>query len=104
MALVPWNVGHEELALARRGFQAELMTRFVTSEASYEPGNDRQFADAGYQVNMAAAQPYHLPDHLLMAEQAYLPNTPLWRRASFSKDSDDVARGKPRTLDTLRAE
>jgi hypothetical protein len=28
--------------------------------------------DMGYQVNMAAAQPYELPNHLLMAEDGVL--------------------------------
>jgi len=50
-------------------FGAELMTGFVN-----EGGNPMSrmtiasLQDLGYQVNMAVAEPYHLPDHLRMAE------------------------------------
>jgi hypothetical protein len=50
-------------------FGAELMTGFVN-----EGGNPMSrvtiasLQDLGYQVNMDAAQPYQLPDHLHMAE------------------------------------
>ncbi|QOZ70660.1 leishmanolysin-related zinc metalloendopeptidase [Bradyrhizobium arachidis] len=50
-------------------FGAELMTGFVN-----EGGNPMSrvtiasLQDLGYEVNMEVAQPYHLPDHLHMAE------------------------------------
>ncbi|WP_265440937.1 leishmanolysin-related zinc metalloendopeptidase [Bradyrhizobium sp. SEMIA] len=50
-------------------FGAELMTGFVN-----EGGNPMSrvtiasLQDLGYEVNMDVAQPYHLPDHLHMAE------------------------------------
>jgi hypothetical protein len=50
-------------------FEAELMTGFVNLGGN--PMSRMTIAslqDLGYQVNMAVAQPYHLPDHLAMAE------------------------------------
>lgn len=54
-------------------FKAELMTGFVNVGGN--PMSRLTIAslqDLGYEVNMAVAQPYQLPDHLLMAEAGVL--------------------------------
>lgn len=54
-------------------FKAELMTGFVNVGGN--PMSRLTIAslqDMGYQVNMSAAQPYELPNHLLMAEAGIL--------------------------------
>ena len=51
-------------------FNAELMTGFV-NDSGGNPMSRVTVAslqDLGYQVNMAAAEPYHLPNHTAMAE------------------------------------
>jgi len=50
-------------------FGAELMTGFVNVGGNpMSRVTIASLQDLGYQVNMAAAQPYQLPNHLLMAE------------------------------------
>jgi leishmanolysin len=50
-------------------FEAELMTGFVNVGGNpMSRVTIASLQDLGYQVNMAVAQPYHLPDHLHMAE------------------------------------
>jgi hypothetical protein len=54
-------------------FKAELMTGFVNVGGNpMSRVTIASLQDLGYQVNMAAAQPYQLPDHLLMAEAGVL--------------------------------
>jgi len=54
-------------------FKAELMTGFVNVGGNpMSRVTIASLQDLGYQVNMAAAQPYHLPDHLMMAEAGVL--------------------------------
>lgn len=50
-------------------FGAELMTGFVNVGGNpMSRVTIASLQDLGYEVNMAVAQPYHLPDHLHMAE------------------------------------
>ncbi|WOH68168.1 leishmanolysin-related zinc metalloendopeptidase [Bradyrhizobium sp. BWA-3-5] len=54
-------------------FRAELMTGFVNVGGNpMSRVTIASLQDMGYQVNMAAAQPYELPNHLLMAEDGVL--------------------------------
>jgi len=54
-------------------FEAELMTGFVNVGGNpMSRVTIASLQDLGYQVNMAAAQPYQLPNHLVMAEAGVL--------------------------------